>query len=275
MIEDLLTSDTKVFEFIKNQELDSKERELKALKISRETSDPLEVVKGFEDRWYYKNGKWFFVKTKDYDFHFVNELLGEVISIYFGLDTVNYQIAKVNSSYGLASMAFGERNSTYKLVSDYKVFPIYSLKDLDNINSICTTKLEYLKLLRNIKKILIRDFYTSQADRFGKNILLKENTNGISLAPLFDYEKSFYKPSVITFNHLAKLDITNREDRKILKNDLDFQEQLVRLYTISIFDLLKEVEDRHGIKINSYLKEKYLNHDIKVKSLIKDYKLLK
>lgn len=69
------------------------------------------LLKTFIDRWHKIHDLWYFYKSDDYDFHFINELLGEVISEYFGLDTVHYHVASLcvkdeSIRYGLVSKNF-------------------------------------------------------------------------------------------------------------------------------------------------------------------------
>lgn len=188
MIERYITDKTKIFEIktdklIKFNMTDTDKFNELAKKISKETGVPKDFIYTapyffFIDHWHKIDGKWYFYKSDGCDFHFINELLGEVISEFFGLDTIHYHVAKLSvkdmkEEYGLVSQNFCNINNTYKSVWDYGFTTRGDLNILENIRTICQSEKEYLLLLDDLKKFFIRDFYTSQIDRIGNNFLFK------------------------------------------------------------------------------------------------------
>ena len=263
----------------------SKEYEYIASCISEETGVPKNLIYKapylfYIKYWYKINGEWYFYKGDGYDFHFINELLGEVISEYFGLSTIHYNIAKLcvngqKEKYGLLSKNFCEKNCSYKTAWDYGLESKRDLSVLENIKTICNSENEYLELLKDLKKFFIRDFYTSQSDRSGKNFLFKETDNSIRLAPLYDYENSFESITPERYrNQIGEINLRNNETTYILKNDSLFQELLQLIIDIDMKSLLQMTEDRHKIIVPNNLKDYYINHDKEIKKLVKQQHLV-
>lgn len=291
MIEKCITDKTKLFEIKTNNLIQFNTTDVDkfnfiAKKISVETGVPQKLIYTaphffFINHWHKIDGEWYFYKSDGYDFHFVNELLGEIISEFFGLDTIHYKVAKLSvegmkDEYGLVSKNFCDINYTYKRVWDYGFAPRRDLSILENIRSICQSEEEYLLLLEDLKKFFIRDFYASQLDRTGNNFLFKITPEGIRLAPLYDYENSFESiDQQIYRNQIAEINIANRETQSLLKNDIKFQELLHLIMQADMLSFINEVEDRHKVLVPSDNKEYYKKRDTEIKRLILENKLIK
>lgn len=186
--------------------------------------------------------------------------MGEIISEYFGLKTIHYNIAQLcvkgkNKGYGVASKNFCNTKSTYTMAWDYGFKPTKNLSILQKIRDICSTQEEYEILLNDIKKLFIRDFYTSQLDRTGYNFFFERNVSGIRLAPLYDYENSFEEIDKCKYrNQIGELDITNPHTQKILLTDDKFQELLNVLMSANLSNFIELVEYRHKIMYQMKLK---------------------
>ena len=232
--------------------------------------------------WYKVNDEWYYFKSNNYNA--VNELLGEIISEYYDLDTIKYHVAKLyenngKETYGIVSKNFCNPKYKYKNAAEYG-FDIRYPKDFDfysRVRSICKNDDEYKNLLQEIKKLFIRDFYTQERDRYNANLLFKESENGISLAPLFDYECSFFStsPNGVYANNIGYLDINNEETKKKLRDDNYFQELLDKLLSSDMNKFVKEVEDRHGIIVEDRDKDFFKKHDKNIKALVKENKVKK
>ena len=74
-----------------NLDENGKEKIIK-LMIHLETGSPEDYIR--LKNWHKIDGKWYYFKNKFTERN-INELLGEVISEYFGLDTVHYKLARV------------------------------------------------------------------------------------------------------------------------------------------------------------------------------------
>lgn len=291
MIAKCITDKTKLFEIKTNNLIqfnttDVDKFNIIAKKISVETGVPQELIYTapyffFINHWHKIDGEWYFYKSDGYDFHFVNELLGEIISEFFGLDTIHYKVAKLSvegmeDEYGLVSKNFCNIKYTYKRCWDFGFEPRRDLSILKNIKNICHSEEEYQLLLNDLKKFFIRDFYTSQLDRSGNNFLFKITPEGIRLAPLYDYENSFESiDQQIYRNQIAEINIANRETQILLKNDIKFQELLHLIMQADMLSFINEVEDRHKVLVPSDDKEYYKKRDTKIKKLILENKLIK
>lgn len=260
-------------------------------KLSQEMSIELGVPKEllfvsphffFINRWHKIDGKWYFYKSDGCDFHFINELLGEVISEYFGLDTVHYQVAKRivggKEEYGLVSENFCSTDYLYTRTWDHNL-ESGNIHRLDKLIEICKSPEEFKLLLSDMKRFVIRDFYTSQLDRSGNNFLFKEKKDGSEgkrLAPLFDYENSFDSiSSEIYCNQILRINMKDPELPKFFKKDSEYQENLSRIIDADMDELMKTVEERHKILIPSDMKEYYRKRDKEKKDIIKTNRLVK
>lgn len=254
--------------------------------ISLETGVPKELIYTapylfFINHWHKLNDEWHFYKSDGYDVHFINELLGEVISEYFSLDTVHYRVAKLikpdkSTEYGLVSKNFCDKDLVYKRSWDYNLAPKRNLDVLKDLQNICKSRKEYIKLLDDMKKFFIRDFYVSQKDRTGNNFLFKETKEGIRLAPLYDYEKSFDTLDLgIYRNQIGEININNYDIQLLLKKDKKFQELLYLLMDANIRNFIDTVEERHNILVPEDDKEYYVKHERELKDKIRENKLIK
>lgn len=237
----------------------------------------------FIDHWHKIKDKWYFYKSDGYDFHFVNELLGEIISEYFGLDTVHYRVALLkvagkNPEYGLVSENFCSPDYIYTRTWDHNLGRM-DIFELDRLINICNSSEEYKMLLSDMKKFIIRDFYTSQGDRSGNNFLFrqkKDESEGKRLAPLYDYENSFESSSPeIYCNQILHLDMKDPRLPKYFKKDSEYQENLCKISDANIDKLMKIVEERHNILIPNDIKEYYRESDKEKKDIIKINRLVK
>jgi len=293
MIENCITKNTQVFTIeVGSLPILSEDKYDYYDKLAQEMSDEMGIPKEllfvaprffFINRWHKIKDKWYFYKSDGYDFHFVNELLGEVISEYFGLDTVHYKVALLNVAgkrpeYGLVSENFCSPDYIYTRTWDYNL-GVMDIFELDRLIDICNTHEEFKMLLSDMKKFIIRDFYASQMDRSGNNFLFREKKDGSEgkrLAPLYDYENSFEASNPEVYrNQILYLDMLDPILPKYFKRDSEYQEILCKIREANIDKLIKTVEERHNILIPNHIKEYYRKKDKEKKDIIKTNKLIK
>lgn len=264
----------------------------KAQLISNETGIPIKYIyndnlgaKFTYDRsrnWIKINGKWFFIKKKLAELEFINELLGQTISLHFNLDTVNYQIARINFKthyeYRLISENFFDKNYQYFTFEYLRI-----LDEKENINDI----LKHLKqicqlnqdtnyfLLIDIIKMSIRDLYAGYIDRHSLNFFFKKKEKIISLAPLFDYENSFIGTPKLYENSLLIINSNNKHTLNLIQNNNIFQEYIEKSLDINMQQLLTITQEKNEIKIPFYLQDFFLKEDKKSKEIIKKLYLKK
>lgn len=265
-----------------NYENDNQKAEI----ISMETGIPVKYIyyysKNYTKNWLKIDGNWFFVKKPCDNLNFFNELLGQEISNYFKLETVNYKIAKnFESCYFatcLLSENFFEHNYDYLTFEDLQIDTIGKTlaERLNLIKQVCQKyKDENYLLLKDIIKMSIRDLYSNMHDRHNRNFFFKKNEDGIRLAPLFDYEHSFITPPTLYQNPLLKLDIYDKETGELIKNDDTFQESINKLMAINIEELLENTQEKNDIIISDGLKNIFINHDRNAKNIVKSFYLRK
>ncbi len=293
MIKNCITNATPLFtieteSLLKLSEDKYNEYEALAQSMSEEMGVPKELLFVrphffFLDQWHKIDEEWYFYKSDGYDFHFVNELLGEVISEYFDLDTVHYQVAQLcvkgeEPEYGLVSKNFCSKEYLYTRTWDYNLTR-GDIHYLDNLRDICKNEEEFKQLLSDMKKFIIRDFYTSQGDRSGNNFLFQEKKDGSEgkrLAPLYDYENAYQiYPSRIYNNQILYVDMKDKELPNFFKKDKEYQESLCKIRDADMNQLMDIVEERHNILIPNDLKEYYRTIDKEKKEIIKEYRLVR
>lgn len=275
---DLFTLETKQIIEIS----DYKAYKRKARKISRETNVPLDLIyyhpfRNRVDNWFKLNKEWYYFKEYKTNSSFFNELLGELVSKYFNIDTVEYKITKVITptkiKYGISSKNFVGKKDNCLTCLDFefskKIDDLMSLKNLEILREYTKNDINYKELLKTMKTFLIRDLYASQKDRAYTNFLFKENKGSLYLAPLFDYEDSFGTAEIYYRNQIVLLSLFSEETKKVL-NDSTFQIQLNKLMLLDMKRLIEELEDRHKILMTDDYKNYYNNYDRQIKKKILD-----
>ena len=266
---------------------DEKKYKQYARKIFIETNINTELIyeypfRNHADNWLKSNKEWYYFKEFKTNSRFFNELLGELISKYFDLDTVEYKLTKVitplNVKYGISSKNFFKKKDLCLTCLDFdfskKIEDLMNLNNLYKLREYTKNDDNYNELLKTMKTFLIRDLYSSQKDRAYMNFLFKENKGVLSLAPLFDYEYSFGTPETYYRNQIVLLSLLNEETKKVL-NDSTFQSLLNKMMLIDMKKLIEELEDRHNIKMPNMEKDYYLKYDENIKKKVLDSKVIR
>lgn len=294
MVKDYFTDKTKVFEL----ELDdifvfdeSKEDEYKniARKISKETGVPEPCIYAGKYafrvfNWHKIDGEWYYYKSTT-DFEFFNELLGVVISRYFGLDTVDYQPSRLSikqrdDRYGVISKNFCNPDFNYSFLDfnevDLSCFS-QDLSVLTAIKKLCSSDEEYNLLQDAFKKMIVRDLYTGESDRRVANFLFKNDGRGIRLAPLYDYGDSYLNINSANryMADFCDLDITKENIQVAFQRDEVMQVLLNRMMQADMDSFIKEVSEEHQIIVPDDEKKRFERYDAKIKSLVLENKLIK
>ena len=126
-IQDCFTSKTNCFTicddfnytFSKDRDL---EYHLLCEEISRDTGINKDYIyssinNSYLSHWHKIDDEWFYFKCANDYYHLIRELIGEVISEYYGLDTVHYKLVKLQTKkdekYGIISKNFYENDYNY------------------------------------------------------------------------------------------------------------------------------------------------------------------
>ena len=243
--------------------------------LTHETSVPTRMVNAYYYNWYKIGDDWYFFKEISMDW-IIHELLGEIISKYFNIDTIHYKLVKYNNEYGVLSKNFCDSNYKYKTLVDYDLPRVSKkLEIFDSIKKICKDNIEYQNLIDTIKRIIIRDYYVSEYDRCYQNFMFKEDEN-ITFAPLYDYERSFiYKQTEKVRGYLANFSLNDKVIKEIIKNDDLFQELFIKIMDANMGIMLFNLEDEHNIRLNEEEASHYIKFDQKVKRIVKESKVIR
>lgn len=184
-----------------------------------------------KDNWYMYDGEYYYYKKLYSAMKVVNELLGEILSMYMCLPTIHYTLAlDYDHIVGVLSKNFRVKGKKYISAIDV---PTKRL-------SVFTESLESKRineLRRTLDRLLIRDFYASASDKLRNVLLSKSYFRGLNLEESFDYEFSF---------------LDKREYLTL---------QFEKMMEFNIGKALKEIEETHGIIINDELKNYYKHYD--------------
>lgn len=217
----------------------------------------------------------------------LNELLGENVSMYFGLDTVQSIFMRHESfkeKYILLTKIFEMHDYDYAYFNKNTFPNIEKTNDvgLDNLDKLDVVSYKgkiqnynVYALKYNLKKMIVRDFITNQTDRHEKNFLFKINKSNIELLPLFDYEYSFYCDFFESFQNLFNFDLNSKKVVKLLREDEDFQLLLIKAMEMNIDRLFEKIEDEYPVFFGTGAKEMYKDVVLKNQNKILEYKLIK
>ena len=256
-IKNLITNDTKILEL--------SEQVYTPSKISKATGIRKDICKTW-DTWYQNNDKWYFFKNFGYaneegfGIRLTNELIGEYLAKKLGLDSVHYEIARLQTpsgreAIGLASENFYKRGYKYVFMRDLDVRRNYdNPSNLDQMKPLCKDDENYKQLVTELSKMAALDLYMVQVDRRECNFQFRKRGKELHLAPLYDFEESFTDPRSDTYlGGILGLHSTEIKDNPLIAQELE------KLFNTSMFETLENIEDERKIKIPSNHKTYYKN----------------
>ena len=255
--------------------------------------------------YYYNYYKNYFIKYNDKIYHYkseknsdiiflVNELIGQIISRNFYLPINSSKLFKdEHDNYFLLTENFIEKGHKYKNISN-DIFPnlcFYGfcpsrleINNLDNfgfIRETCgkkinkTDKSDLIKLLYNLKGMIISDFIRNHKDRILINFMIEVNETHVKLCPLYDFESSFLLANMYPDDNTFNFNLKDKEVVKYIRKDNDFQKLLYIATNINFDRVLEELFDLYGIVFSDEEKSDYSNIIESNKKMIKKYKLLR
>lgn len=230
----------------------------------------------YKDDFIKLNGKIYHAKN---NLEFLNELVGEEISKYFNLQTVNSIVSKgaplTTSILGgdeiiLLTELFTNKLQKYGDVNIFKKAKFYKEVGLDNIDYLyCyspknTTEVinispkYYLKLQKDIKKLCVRDFITQQRDRHSGNFMFSYDTDKVELMPVFDYEYSFGDGESSMYNGYFDLDLELDKVIEYVIKDAFIQMLLKKALKIDMNLIIDKLKNK-GIILDQDERAKYID----------------
>lgn len=235
------------------------------------THTPMEELSQYNS-WYLINNLPYYYKNKKSNFVILNELLGEELSKYMQLPTIEYSIVVENDEIsGLISQNF--LDGTYKHYESRNA--PRSIKRL--VRDILTdSELDCdQNLKRQLTALLIRNFYSCLKDR-NKNSCYGMKDDNLIVTPLFDYESSFvHNDDNVYIDPLISYSFDPYAIKYIDQNNPYFKEYLEMIEEYNILISLKKIEQYHGIKVPQCYIEYYTDFDKTRKAFMKELGLLK
>lgn len=209
--------------------------------------------------WYLIGNKKFYFKERKGVRALISELLGEDLSHFMDLDTIEYKIVqdKMGNILGLISEDVKDEGALYTRSS------YLSKKDLQEIRKILLDKTYECDddLRRKLTAYLVRNFYSSLKDRIANSFLAKKNGK-IILPAIIDYESSYIETDMMTYvDPLINYTFHPESIQFIRENNEYYQEYVDRVLSYSYDEALRRVEDTHQISIPSDVKEYYLGFE--------------
>ena len=244
-------------------------KEFKRNSITVNDIDNIKIPKGIEfdishitkidnDYYYFKNasviGSFF---SRNNIFNIINELLGTYYSKLLDLDTVEYDIGMSDDFLFSISKLFYKDNVEYQYINKkYKTTSIMCYDPLNMFQYLSLLdQIEDRELLNNYLKLIAVDLKMGQLDRHNYNIILCNENNKTSLAPIYDYSSSFSLSSYswntkIYDNPLLVVGKSSFALTMLSKNFPQINEYLDVLYSSSIIDVLNFIQDEKNIRLN-------------------------
>jgi len=269
-IKNLITKNTPIITFSSSTQEDPR-------KLSKILKIDSSIIKCWNN-WIEIDGTWYYYKNfENYqspEENFINELIGEFIATYLELETIHYSIGynQEKNEYGLLSKSFRNKKTKY-LTPDQLLIPknCINLNNIKEIKYNCKNEKNYQKLVNQILKMIALDIYMNQRDRTRNNQLYKKENGCLYLAPLYDYEQSFYvdkkenTPSTIYKAYIFGLDLTNIEE---IKRYPELIEIFKLLLSLDIKTIIKDIEHIYKLSIPKEKIEQYDELNQKTKKLI-------
>lgn len=256
----MLTSDTKYI----------KVEDMKKISLNQLSFDMPNNLLGRNGCWYKnKDGEEYYLKRRLFINVIMNELIGEYLSKYMSLDTVEYQLAyEEDTIVGLFSKNFRVPDLEYVY---YEYLTKEEKEYLDRLIRSRAFRQSINEYKREYTDYFMRNFYANQGDRVFNVLCCRENGK-VHLSTLFDYELSLIHPDdeYIVDQFLMQGEISCRFIKMIRKRDTCFRDSLDKVLGFNMENTLDSIESDFGIKIPDNVLEYYLSYDKERKKLMKE-----
>lgn len=216
--------------------------------------------------WYLYQDNTYYLKHRPSNIVILNELIGEELSKYMHLPTIEYSVVtSTDEIIGLMSKNFLDGtyehlqsiNASKKMMNDARMMIMAPNFKCDEV------------VREQITSLIIRNFYASLNDRM-KNAHIGIKDGKMIISPLFDYESSFLDADTFLYNDPLFGFSFNEESIKYIKeNNKYFNEYLERIYDYSILVSLENIKNKHGINIPDSFITYYTDYERKRKANIK------
>lgn len=226
----------------------------------------------YNKNWYKYQNHWYYFKDLITEDEVTSELLGSYVAKYLDLPTINYQIAKLNDSYGLISEDLEVGKNIFKDFYFWRRRYTNFYEFLININQ------DFGDLLTlQFFKIALLNIYLDQKDFNTGSLLFKKEDNNLKLLGVLDFEKAMItRQSKLKL--YSKLYTSNRffsnqlkDIPYILKDFPKFRKEIKKILNLDVLVFLNKIEQDYGIKMTSYLKNNCIDNEKIIKKVINKY----
>lgn len=267
--------------------IDNKIKEIDASKIESLNSNDYLKLKC--NRSYY--GGFIKIDDKIYkvkygNITFLREFIGEAISKYFNLQTVDNFLVRCGGITLLLNELFTNAKDDYGSIDRFPLVKKDVFLGLDNLNNLTEyssrkvfdiikiSKDSHKKLLEDIKKMVVCDFVTGQVDRCKSNFMFRFDGDNVVLMPLYDHEMSFYKNiEACKYNGYFNMNFQNQRVIEYINNDEYLKMLLNKVLEMDMKEILKSLEEK-GIGISNEEMEYYIDSVEERKRKIMNSKIL-
>lgn len=216
-----------------------------------------------------KDNVIYHIKNKKNKF-LLNEIVGELVSEHFKLDTVKSKLYKMEqNNYCILTKLFTNKDNKYGDI--FEIFPdfyaeynnleilkyLFRIKNSEGKEVYISKKNSSIIALK-LKKMIIRDLITNTTDRQSYNFMFKVTKNKVDLMPLFDYEFSFKDGS--TNGNVISFDIFEPYMIDYFREDEVFQKVLHSAMDLNMKKIIKKLQQEYPIKLS--MDEKWDYQDI-------------
>lgn len=154
-------------------------------------------------------------------------------------------------SFGVGSDDFKERGKKYfTLDNDYST----NLNALDDVLALCPSKENKKELLDEVTRMFALDIYMGQVDRYKHNVTYyKDKSGNIHLAPLYDFERSFWRASKGRIDYGTDLYDFCDNDKvyEFMEDNPKLRYELEKYTDIDLVEVASKSYNDRGIKLNS------------------------
>ena len=171
-----------------------------------------------------------------------NELIGEYLCKYLGLDSVHNELVIKDKELYLATKSFIEDGYIYKMAE---------FDDFDSLLEKCVSKQNRNEIIINHMKLFAIDIYMRQKDReHYSNITYKINKDKyISLAPVYDFSNAFNNNDYYN-NVYYDIDFDVYEFNNLFKMYPTLRNELEKLYKLDFYYMLCSILSDYKLKMD-------------------------
>lgn len=209
----------------------------------------------------------------------INELIGSYLAKVIDLDTVDYKIGMCGDKlFALSKILFEEDYRYFKCPAYFQTTNFLQMTNLQSIMSLFYFNIStILKMTKNTPlyldalKLTALDLKMGQTDRHYNNLFLQLSKDYVlSLAKVFDYEKSYFNDSFLIYENPFVSLRNNRISLKSFANQYPQIRDFAWILTqVPIEDVLADIGKQNHIFFSQEFIDHYMKSDKKYTKILK------